>query len=106
METIGCRFNLSDVIKKIKETPPKEQIKQGKSLFPYLETYGLTSFEDNSFGRSLKYRETFIHNQTIKHSEPFFTCNRVFSRIEKKTPSIKSRKNNQSKQLIKSVKSS
>lgn len=89
MEITG-NFNqrLSDVIKKIKLASTNQLKPSPKQLFPYIETYYHN--QNESLNTNIRSRDIFTHGDTLKYSEPYFSCEKIFSRIQKRLKKTKS----------------
>lgn len=86
MESLDKPSNL-DISRLIHQMQVKFAEKSPKNvsrLFPYIETYGKKSdCEDNLLmNKTIKFRESYIHNRTLRYMEPNFSYNQVLSKLK------------------------
>ena len=98
------KLDIPTLIKKMqaeKITDPSHRVPK---FFPYIETYGRKrDCEENPLmNKTIKFREKYVHNRTLRYLEPTFSYNQVLTKIKNEIlVASKPRKKSKSRSLTK-----
>jgi hypothetical protein len=79
------KLDIPGLIQMIQARSPDTAAKKQNRLFPYIETYGKRpECEENLLmNKTIKFRESYVHNRTLRYMEPTFSYNQVLARLRK-----------------------
>jgi hypothetical protein len=92
MISSNLKLDIPQLIQQIQSKSPESSSKKPLKLFPYIETYGRAhDCEENLLmNKTIKFRESYIHNRTLRYMEPTFSYHQVLAKL--KTDILLSRK--------------
>lgn len=80
----NSKINIQSLIQKIQAKSPNGTFSKQSKFFPYIETYGQKhdGQENALISKSIKFRESYIHNKTLRYLEPTFSYKLVLAKLK------------------------
>lgn len=80
----SATLNVPYLIQQIQSNSIDSTISKPSQFFPYIETYGRNhECEENLLmNKTIKFRESYIHNRTLRYMEPSFSYHQVLAKLK------------------------
>lgn len=84
MISSNLKIDIPQLIQQMQSKPLESSSKGPIKLFPYIETYGRQhDCEENLLmNKTIKFRESYIHNRTLRYMEPTFSYHQVLAKLK------------------------
>jgi hypothetical protein len=80
----NAKLNIPSLIQMIQAKSPDNTSNKQPKFFPYIETYGNKheGEENMLMNKTIKFRESYIHNRTLRYLEPTFSYRQVLAKLK------------------------
>ena len=78
------KLDIPELIQMMQAKSLDSSAKKGSKLFPYIETYGRRNHHEENLlmNKTIKFRESYMHNRTLRYMEPTFSYNQVLTKLK------------------------